>query len=256
MPTKTTLAVLLAALSFFAADNTALAEPMTNQIFIAHVENHLRVAQGQWATNQTSVDAACQVGRAAFRLADIATNDTQRAAVASIGIAACRQAVARQSNSAPAHYYLGINLGQLAQAKAPSLFAYRTVFEVEREFILAAELDVEFDRAGPARTLGLLYFQAPGWPLSVGNKTKSREWLERAAARAPDYPENQLNLAEARLKWRQRDEAAATLRKIEALWPAAQTNLTGETWEIPWWEWNDRRAALRKEYQRLYHANP
>jgi tetratricopeptide (TPR) repeat protein len=256
MPFKATFAALLAAVGLWAAISPAWAEPLTNQLFIAHLHNHLVADRQHWATNPTSPEAAWQVGRAAFRLADIATNNTQRATAARIGIAACRQAVARQSNSAPAHYFLAINLGQLAQAEAPSLFAYRTVFEVEREFIIAAELDVRFDHAGPARTLGLLYYQAPGWPLSVGSKTKAREWLERAAGLAPDHPENQLNLAEARLKWRQREEAAATLRTIEAIWPAAQTSLTGETWEVPWWEWNLRRAALRAQYQRLYHAAP
>ncbi len=83
------------------------------------------------------------------------------------------------------------------RAGAPSLAAYRLVQEIEREFKKAAELDETYDHAGPARCLGLLYRDAPGWPLSIGSKRKAREWLERAAALAPDFPENQLNLAES-----------------------------------------------------------
>jgi hypothetical protein len=61
--------------------------------------------------------AAWQFGRACFDLAEFATNNTERASLAEQGIAACRQAMARESNSAPAHYYLGMNLGQLAETK-------------------------------------------------------------------------------------------------------------------------------------------
>ncbi len=149
-----------------------------------------------------------------------------------------------------------MNLGQLAKAKAPSIAAYKLVHEVEREFTKTAELDVHFDHAGPARTLGLLYFQAPGWPLSVGSNHKAREWLERAAELAPDYPGNQLNLAEAQLKWHQHDELEATLKKLDAIWPAARTNLTGESWEPAWQDWAARRAALKDDFERLYGGKP
>src|SRR5208282_1020948 len=49
--------------------------------------------------------AAWQFGRACFDLAEFATNNTGRASLAEQGIAACRLALARDSNSAPAHYY-------------------------------------------------------------------------------------------------------------------------------------------------------
>jgi hypothetical protein len=147
---------------------------------------------------------------------------------------------------------LGINLGQLAQAEAPSLAAYRLVYEVESEFKIAAKLDVNYDYAGPARTLGLLYLQAPGWPLSIGSRNKARQWLERAAEVAPDYPPNQLNLAEAQMKWHQKDELAGTLKKMDAIWPVAQTNYVGIAWDAIWPVWNARRAAIKSDYQTTY----
>jgi hypothetical protein len=71
------------------------------------------------------------------------------------------------------------------------------------------------------RNLGLLYRDAPGWPFSIGSKRKAREWLERAAALAPDYPENQLNLAESHCAGMKPDEAEkGELKKLDALWPA------------------------------------
>lgn len=234
----------------------ALADSAPNRFFFVRAEKALLQSRQNYLADTNSTTNALQFAKACFNLADLATNDTQRAQVARHGIEICRQWLAREPKSAPGHYYLAMNLGQLAQAEAPSIAAYRLVHEVEREFQRAADLDVRFDHAGPARTLGLLYFEAPGWPLSIGSKAKARTWFTRAAELAPDYPGNQLNLAEAQLKWRQREELAATLKKMDAIWPAARTNLVGESWEQTWHEWDARRAAVKSEAQRVYGGQP
>ncbi len=231
---------------------TAWADSASNQVFVARAQKTFESARQNYLANTNSTTNAWVYASACFDLADLATNDDHRAEMARLGIAACRHALETEPQSAPLHYYLGMNLGQLAKALAPSLSAYRLVHEVEREFVRAAELDVHFDYGGPARTLGLLYFQAPGWPLSVGSKSKAREWLQRAVDVAPDYPDNQLNLAEAQLKWRQRDALAATLQKMDALWPAAKTNFAGVKWETNWQDWDTRRDRLKTDAQRIY----
>jgi tetratricopeptide (TPR) repeat protein len=221
-------------------------------VFVARAETAFANAWDRYQADTNSTKAALAVGRTSAELADLATNDTQRAEVARQGISVCRQWLVQEPDSAPGHYYLAINLGQLAHAKAPSLEAFRLVHEVEREFQKAAALNVHYDYAGPARTLGMLYFQAPRWPLSIGSPSKAEEWLHRAAELAPNYPDNPLSLAEAQLKWRQRDELEATIKKMNAIWPAARTNLTGTGWEKYWQNWNTRRATLMADYERLY----
>ena len=47
------------------------------------------------------------------------------------------------------------------------------------------------DDAGPARMLGRIYQQTPGWPL-LGSSSKSIEYLERARKMAPDNLRNSL----------------------------------------------------------------
>ena len=210
-----------------------------------HRAQALFLPASQNATN------AWQFARACFDFAELATNATQRADLARLGIAACRPLLAREPQSAPGHYYLAMNYGELADAEAPSLAAYKLVHEVEREFKAAAELDEHFDFAGPVRNLGELYFPAPGWPLSVGGKRKAREWLERAATLAPDYPENLLNLAEAQLKWHLPAEADKTLQKLDRLWPVAQAQLAGAAWESSWDDWRGRRRTAQAEAERL-----
>ncbi|HEY5042732.1 MAG TPA: tetratricopeptide repeat protein [Verrucomicrobiae bacterium] len=229
---------------------------MTNKIFAARAENEFRRTQALFQSDSGNPTNSWQLGRACFDFADFSTNKTQRADIARLGIAACQQLIAREPESVPAHYYLAMDYGQLAEAEEPSIAAYKLIKEIEREFKIAARLDAEFDFAGPARNLGLLYRDAPGWPVSIGSKRKAREFLEQAAALAPDYPENQLNLAESQLKWRQRDDAEKTLAKLDAIWPSAQTKLTGEFWEQSWSDWKSRRTAARAEFQFLFKRVP
>src|SRR2546421_630302 len=81
------------------------------------------------------------------------------------------------------------------------LGALKLVDEMEREFKIVAELDPHFDFAGADRNLGMLYHETPGWPVSIGNRKKARQHLERSRELAPDFPENHLYLLEAYLKW-------------------------------------------------------
>ena len=233
----------------------ASGQTTANLLFLARAQTAFAQAQKNHLADTNSAAAARELARTSFDLAELATNETRRAESARCGIDASRRIIAHEPKSAPGHYYLAMNLGELAQAEAPSLAAYKMVHEVEREFAAAADLDVRYDFAGPARNLGELYFQAPSWPLSVGSKHKAREWLERAAALVPEYPENLLCLAEAQLQWRQLDEAAKTLRQLAANWPAAVTNLTGEAREKDWREWTLRRVAATTEYRRLAAAH-
>jgi hypothetical protein len=44
------------------------------------------------------------------------------------------------------------------------------------------------------------------------------------------------------------------LKKLTAVWPTAQTNLTGAAWEKSWGEWRVRRTAAQAEFQKLFPA--
>ena len=198
--------------------------------------------QKRFQSDPTNVVAAWEFARAGFDRAECATNDAERAAIAIQGIAACRQGLARNPESAPAHYYLGLNLGQLAHTKF--LGALKIVDEMEREFKAALALDEHFDQAGPHRNLGRLYFEAPAIG-SVGSRAKARKHLERAVELAPDFPENRLNLAEAGAKWREKKMLQRELDALEKLWPAARTNFTGADWETAWADWQKRYDKLR-----------
>lgn len=209
-----------------------------------HVLRAYRESRAKHQVKLGDPKLAWEFGRACFDLAEYATNNTERAELAEQGIAACRQALAHGPKLAEAHYYLGLNLGQLARTRG--LSALKMIKEMEAEWLAAAELDSRFDYAGPERSLGMLYRDAP--PIaSVGSRSKARHQLVRAVELAPVYPENRFELIETYLKWNDRPGARRELQALEKVWPAARAELSGAPWAANWQEWESRLEKLKKK---------
>lgn len=191
------------------------------------------------------------LGRACFDWAEFATNHTQRATLAQEGIRACEEALSLQTNQAAAHYYLAMNQGQLARTM--NLGALKLVNQMEAHFKTVLELEPGFDQAGPDRNLGLLYLEAPGWPMSVGNPSKARSHLRRAVELAPEFPENRLNLMDAYARWKEYDLLRRELKQYDGMMEEARSLFSGERWYWAWVEWGRRLDELRS---RAHKAPP
>ena len=235
----------LVCLYFFGALlHAAAADPAPRVTSVTPLPQRLYAdSKARWRKETNSVEAAWQFGRAAFGMAELATNDTRRELLANEGIDACRRAIAIDPDSAAAHYYLGLNYGQLAQTKL--LGALKLVEQMEEEWKITLKLDAKFDYAGPYRTLGVLYRDAPGWPTSIGSRAKARDHLKKAQELHPDYPGNRLTLYEACAKWGEKkivqDQVAAT----EDFLKAARTKWAGEEWALDWQDWNKRWELIK-----------
>jgi len=216
-------------------------EPATNPVVPAL--DAYRVAKQRWVHEPTNVVAGWEFLRACFDCADSNTNKSERAKFSTEAVQAGRELVRKAPTSAPTHYYLGLNAGQLASTRG--LSALSLVDQMEEELQKARDLDPNFDYAGPDRGLGLLYLDAPGWPLSLGSKTKARQHLHRAVELSPDYPENRLNLIEADLRWHDFKDADKQMQATEAIMPKARTNLVGAAWAASWADWDRRWKAAK-----------
>jgi len=213
---------------------------------IAHAEKELATARERFAAEPTNSIAAWHLGRACFTWGKLLQDPVAQEKIYAEGVTACRRSIAIDPKSAPAYYYLSVNIGRVADLKR-NLAAFKMVKEVERAFLRARELDEKFAFAGPDRNLGLLYQNAPGWPLSVGDKKLGRKHLTRAVELAGDYPDNRLNLAEAALEWKDLKLVQSELSAVEKLWPAAKTNFVGPEWEFDWQDWEQRLKDLRRK---------
>jgi hypothetical protein len=211
--------------------------------FAARNEKAFKEA-GQIATQDpTNTSAQVQLARAAFEWAEFANSSDHRAEIAERGIAAARSALRQAETNAAAHYWLALNLGQLARTK--SIGALRLVKEMETELLRARTLDPHVDFAGADRALGLLYRDAPGWPTSVGSRKKAREHLENAAKLHPEFPDNPLALAETFADWNDQKNLQPRLKAAEESLTSSSNKFTGVQWEQSRADWTKRLATLK-----------
>ncbi len=186
---------------------------------------------------------AWEFGRTCFDWAEYAVSKTQRARLAQEGIAACRGAVRASPETPGPHYFLAMNLGQLARTR--HLGALPLVDELEGALLRTRALEAGFNHAGADRSLGMLYRDAPGWPISVGSKKKARIHLIQAVKLDPDYPENRLVLLESAIEWDDKKLLRADFEATKAALARARKQLTGEEWEASWVDWDKRWQAIQ-----------
>jgi tetratricopeptide (TPR) repeat protein len=232
-----TLALFLMALPVAAQTN-----------FAAQAEAAFKAAKEARATNANDFKASLDLARAAFDWAEFAKSNDEREGIAEIGMNAARSAISQQINSAPAHYYMALNIGQLARTKM--LGALKLLGQMEAELKKSIELDQKFDYAGATRTLGVLYFEAPGWPASIGDKSKARTLMERALELAPNYPDNHLTYMEALLKWKDWKKLDEKMLTYSALLPAAKKEFAAASWQDEWADWDKRWEAIQTKAKR------
>jgi hypothetical protein len=234
-------------LVFLALTGTqARAQP--NPRFEPRYRSEFLHARTNWTAQPTNVVRAWHFARATFDLAEFATNDTQRAQLAVAGIDAARSAIRQDKECAPAHYYLAMNLGQMARTRL--LGALKLVAEMEDHFEIAATLDPHFDFGGPDRNLGILYREAPGWPASIGSRSKARKHLKKAVELAPEYPGNQLEMLQAHVTWKETSAATRLIPELEKCLTDAKARFQGENWEWAWDDWTQFLERLRKAVEK------
>jgi tetratricopeptide (TPR) repeat protein len=233
--------------------SSASAQSSTNSRpvdFALRAKEHFLAAQRRYHAETNSPEAAWQYARACFDLGEFAARNSDRAEVAETGISVARKLATSHPSLAEAHYYLAMNMGQLARTK--SLGALKLVDLMETEFNRARIINEKFDYAGPDRNLGLLYLEAPAFG-SIGSRSKAKLHLKRAIYIAPDYPENRLILIEAYLRWGDETEALREFKALSDQWAKAQETFSGEPWTVSWRDWQRRFRALQLKLDPLLH---
>ena len=228
-----------------------LAESDAPDVFELRAERAYHAARVRYLKEPSNLEAAWQFGRACFDRADLAKHDSDKLAFAEEGMRACRQGLVDDPKSAWAHYYLGLDIGESASAKG--LGALRLLHEMNEELTAAARLDETIDYAGPDRSLGMLYRDAPGVPLSIGSRTKAIEHLTKSVRLSPSYPENSICLAEAYLKWNEYAQARRVAKTIPYLMVQGRKQFSGAAWESSWIDWNQRWVVIQARFNESSH---
>lgn len=220
---------------------------------VARAEHIYEAKRQAYELQRTNAEAAVAFARACFEWAELVQHDSGRSTgLGKEGSAAARRAIAVQGTNAAAHYYLALNLGEIARTKRMS--GLKLVAEMEVEFEVACDLDPKIDYGGPDRCLGMLYRDAPGWPVSVGNRNKARQHFIRMVDLAPDFPENQLTMIETHLEWGEYARAERDVGLLDQSWSAAKSKFTGPEWESSWMDWNSRLKDIQKKLSEQHKA--
>jgi hypothetical protein len=190
---------------------------------------------------------AWEFSRACFDRCETIPSKPVRIGMAQEAVDACRKALVQSPTEAGCHYYLGLNLGILAQAQP--LKALGRVREMEAAWQACLLLDPGFDHAGADRSLGMLYDECPPPPLGVGSSGKARFHLERAAKMAPDYPGNRLQWIEFLVGRDRFDEARIEFESLQRALPEARQRFSGDRWTTAWKDWDSRIESLGKRWR-------
>jgi hypothetical protein len=114
------------------------------------------------------------------------------AAEASADAEAC---IALEPQAAACLYWRAVAFG--LNARAHPTHANEYLSSMLDALTQAESADPNYDQAGPARVRALVLIRAPGWPLGPGDAESGLAAARRAVALRPNYPPNQLALAEA-----------------------------------------------------------
>lgn len=202
------------------------------------------VIRRETARTNASTAARLELAKETFLFGDLAADSAERETIALEGIEATR-AVLSETNVVAGNYYLALNLGQLARTR--TLSALGLVKQMEQYFKEAIALDPSYEHAGPLRHLGELYLDAPGWPVSIGNRSNARTFIEKAVSTAPEYPENPLLYVEALVKWGEYAKARTENKALEALFAKVQPSYTGDQFAPIWADWRTRLAEVQQK---------
>ena len=238
---KPLIGIFLAALSLYRSGaETNYIDP------VLRAEKTYLQARIRYEQERNDLRLMWQFGQACFELADIIASNARRAKLATEGMEVCKAALDRDPALASAQYYLALNVGQLARTK--SIGALKLVSQMESGLKQTIRMDPQIDFAGPYRSLGLLYRDAPGWPVSIGSRGKARQNLEKAAELAADFPENWIALLETYAKWGDKRGLESNVEKVDELLVAARHKYSGDSWVVQWQDWERRWRALLKQF--------
>lgn len=121
--------------------------------------------------------------------------DPAREAQFEAGMTYGQEAITLNPKAVYGNYWYAANLGSWGLCRG-IMSSLKSITPMRKSMEIVLKGNENFYFAGPHRVLGRLYHQAPGWPISIGNKSKAADHLERAVKLAPTFFHNRLYLAE------------------------------------------------------------
>ena len=146
-----------------------------------------------------------RLAQVCFILGDLTEKKEQRRQFYEKGRTYADRLLQAQPQGVQGHYWQALHLCGEADVNGPRA-GLQLLPQIMEKLEKARTLDERYDYAGPHRVLGRIYFEAPAWPLSVGDMNKSLNHLTRAVQLAPQATTNHLYLAETLIRMGKYDQ--------------------------------------------------
>lgn len=229
-----------------ASDDAWAATPRTRE----SVTKALEASRMAIETNPRSYAALWRASRCVSWLAVYAATDDDEDLIRE-GLRYANTAVEVQPDGDEGVYFRVVLVGLLAEQD--NSYGSDAVDEILAATDTLIERESMIEHAGAWRIAGVLRLRAPGPPLSHGSLRKARKLLRKAVEIAPDWPENQLYLAELELAWGEdkddEESRASGLARLDEHFPTGDTTTHApDGYATEYAHWHAHAETLRREY--------
>jgi len=207
---------LLGATAGFGAANGSLAEAdsLLNSpaLSMTQAARALSLYQGRLAAAADRALVLARLGHTCFLLGQLVP-EAQAMQYYQQGQSYAETLIREEPHRVEGHYWLALHL--CGQADVGGKFLGRRLLpRILEELQGAVALNAAYDQAGAHRVLGRIYYEAPGWPLSVGDLAKSRQHLQAAVQLSPATSTNHLYLAQTLFRLNETKLARQELEQV------------------------------------------
>lgn len=194
---------ILAEMSVSEADELILTKD------VANIKKAIEALEKIIAEDPKNAEAHITIAKAHLYLGDRVQES--KLEIFEAGKSYAEKATELDPKSPDAYYWLAALTGRVGQTRGilQSLFMINPMKEA-----LDTAIEIDPNYAAAYYVLSLLYTEAPGWPVSIGNKQKALEYAQKAVDLAPDDIEFNVHLAKALINNKRTKEAVAVLNRV------------------------------------------
>lgn len=206
---------LALALPALAADSAALMKE-ADQLFaqradLAKAKQAADLYEKALAADPKNEEAAWKAARVLYWIGRNTKGDDNKVKVFERGIADAKKAIAINPKSLGGHYWLGVSYGLYGSAKGITK-SLSLIDPIKEEMAAVIAQDPKYDKGGPYRVLGRLYFKVPG--IFGGSNSEAIKNLNTAIKYGPTRWLNHLYLAEVYIDEGEKEKAKKLLEQV------------------------------------------
>ncbi len=175
------------------ADSQLTLEKLQNNIPL-YVKKLNQLVEKINKSNKPSYKDLFDAASLASALVELSTNQNNKIKFAYVGLRIAKRIMKDFPNKAAGYYYAALHLGYVGLYKGPQFILYYLP-TIEKWVLKAIHLNPGLHNGSPLILACAVYFESPGYPVSIGNIYKGKKYCEEAIEKFPHTCTSYLYLA-------------------------------------------------------------